>query len=197
MRKEIQALEENGTWTVEDLPVGKKAIGSKWVYKIKYNSDGSIERCKARLVILGNNQKEGIDYHETFAPTAKMATIRTFLAVATANNCVLHQMDVQNAFLHGDLTEEVFMKMPPGFASKSPGKVCRLRRSLYGLRQAPRCWFAKLANSLKTYGFHQSYSDYSFFAFREQHVQIHVLVYVDDLIISGNDARLCSELRNI
>ena len=188
MRKEIQALEENGTWTVEDLPVGKKAIGSKWVYKIKYNSDGSIERCKARLVILGNNQKEGIDYHETFAPTAKMATIRTFLAVAAAKNWELHQLDVQNAFLHGDLTEEVFMKMPPGFASITPGKVCRLRRSLYGLHQAPRCWFAKLADSLKTYGFHQSYSDYSLFAFHEQYVQIHVLVYADDLIISGNDA---------
>jgi hypothetical protein len=118
------------------------------VYKIKYNSNGSIERCKARLVILGNNQVEGIDYYETFAPTVKMATVHTFLMVAVAKNWELHQMDVHNTFLHGDLTEEVYMHMPPGFASPSPGKACRLRKSLYGLHQSPHCWFAKLAASL-------------------------------------------------
>lgn len=144
MRKEIQALEDNGTWTVEDLPSGKKAIGNKWVYKIKYNSDGSVERCKARLVILGNKQVEGLDYNETFAPTAKMVTVRIFLAIAAAKHWELHQMDVHNAFLHGELDEEVYMKMPLGFTSSTPNKECRLRKSLYGLRQAPRCWFAKL-----------------------------------------------------
>ena len=123
MKEEIQALEDNGTWTTEDLPLGKKAIGCKWIYKIKYNSDGSIERHKARLVIHGNRQVEGVDYNETFAPTAKMVTVRTFLAIAAAKNFQLHQMDVRNAFLHGDLEEEVYMKLPPGFEKKSPGKV--------------------------------------------------------------------------
>lgn len=130
MRKEIQALEDNETQTVEDLPLGKQAIGSEWVYKIKYNYDGSVERCKAHLVILGNKQVESIDYNETFAPTTKMVTVQTFLAVAAARNWDLYQMDVHNAFLHGELDEEAYMKMPPSFASPTPGKVCRLRRSL-------------------------------------------------------------------
>ncbi|PNX60707.1 chloroplastic group IIA intron splicing facilitator CRS1 chloroplastic-like, partial [Trifolium pratense] len=149
MQQEIQALESNGTWTFEPLPPGKKAIGCKWVYKIKYHSDGSVERFKARLVILGNNQIEGLDYNETFAPVAKMVTVRMFLAVAVAKQWELHQMDVHNAFLHGDLEEEVYMKLPPGFHSSTPGHVCRLRKSLYGLRQAPRCWFSKLTGALK------------------------------------------------
>ena len=187
MRNEIQALEDNETWTVEDLPLGKKAIGSKWVYKIKYNSDGSIERCKTCLVILGNKQVEDIDYNETFARTAKMVTVRTFLAIAVAKGWELHQMDVHNAFLHGELEEEVYMQMPPGFMSLTPGKVYRLRNTLYGLRQAPRCWFAKLAAALTGYGFKQSYSDYLLFTYEAQHIQLNVLVYVDDIIISGND----------
>ena len=115
------------------MPSGKKAIGSKWVYKIKYNFDGSIERCKTRLVILGNKQVEGIDYNETFAQTAKIVIVRTFLAVATTKGWEQHQVDVHSAFLHDELDEEVYMQMPSGFASPTPGKVCRLRKSLYGL----------------------------------------------------------------
>ncbi|XP_057252225.1 retrovirus-related Pol polyprotein from transposon RE1 [Beta vulgaris subsp. vulgaris] len=188
MTNEISALEKNGTWTMEPLPAGKKALGSKWVYKIKYNSDGSIERFKARLVVFGNHQTEGLDYTETFAPVAKMVTVRAFLAIAASKNWELHQMDVHNAFLHGDLSEEVYMKLPPGFQSPSSNMVCRLRKSLYGLKQAPRCWFAKLISALKTYGFCQSYSDYSLFTYTKSGVQINVLVYVDDLILSGNDS---------
>ncbi|GAU34891.1 hypothetical protein TSUD_144220 [Trifolium subterraneum] len=121
MRQEIQALEDNNTWTMCPLPVNKKALGCKWVYKIKYHSDGTIERFKARLVILGNHQVEGIDYTETFAPVAKMVTVRIVLSVAAAKRWELHQMDVHNAFLHGDLQEEVFMKPPPGFRPSQPG----------------------------------------------------------------------------
>ena len=101
--------------------------------KIKYNYDGSIERCKACLVILGNKQVEDIDYNETFAPTTKMVTVQTFLAVAAVKGWELHQMDVHNAFLHGELDEKVYMQMPPGFVFPTLGKVCRLRKSLYGL----------------------------------------------------------------
>ncbi|XP_074300576.1 uncharacterized protein LOC141631855 [Silene latifolia] len=162
---EITALENNGTWELTGLPHGKKALGCRWVYKIKYKSDGSVERFKARLVIFGNHQVEGIDYGETFPPVVKMVTVRTLLTVSAIKNWGLHQMDVHNAFLHGDLSEEVYMKLPPGFSQGKEGKVCRLRKSLYGLRQAPRCWFAKSGAALRDYGFIQSHSDYSLFSY--------------------------------
>jgi len=108
------------------LPSGKKAVGCKWVYKIKYHSDGTMERYKTLLVILGNHQVEGIDYTETFAPVAKMVTVRTFLAIAAAQIGEIHQMDVHNAFFHGDLQEEVYTKLAPGFQVASLGKVCKL-----------------------------------------------------------------------
>ncbi|RVX14877.1 Retrovirus-related Pol polyprotein from transposon RE2 [Vitis vinifera] len=188
MHEEIRALEENGTWTLEPLPKGKRVLGSQWVYRTKYFSNGDIERLKSRLVVLGNHQEAGIDYHETFSPVAKMTTVHAFLAITASKNWELHQMDVHNAFFHGDLEEEVYMKLPPGFEHSDPNLVCRLRKSLYGLKQASRCWFAKSVTALKGYGFLQSYSDYSLFTYTKGNVQINVLVYVDDLIISGNDS---------
>lgn len=159
MHHEIKALEDNGTWSMESLSPGKRALGSRWVYKVKYNSDGSIERLKARIVVFSNHQVAVIDYTDTFDPVAKMTTVRAFLVVVAAKNLELHQMEVHNAFFHGDLSDEVYMKLPPGFHSAKPNQVCRLRKPLYGLKQAPRCWFAKLAHSLKSYGFQQSYFD--------------------------------------
>ncbi|CAM8998803.1 unnamed protein product [Rhodiola kirilowii] len=189
MRSEIDALVLNHTWDLVDLPPGKKAIGCRWVYTIKFHSDGTIERFKARLVALGNRQKEGVDYDETFAPVVKMTTVRLFLKVAAVKQWEVHQMDVHNAFLHGDLEEEVYMKLPPGFHNDTGvEKVCKLKKSLYGLKQAPRCWFSKLATALKVYGFTQSKSDYSLFSLVRDGMQLYVLVYVDDLLVGGNDS---------
>lgn len=134
MRHEIDALELNHTWDLVELPPGKVALGCKWVYRIKLKADGTLERHKSRLVVLGNNQIKGIDYEETFAPIAKMTTVRIFLDIAAKQDYEVHQMDVHNAFLHGDLDEEVYMKLSPGFRSDSDTRVCRLRKSLYGLR---------------------------------------------------------------
>lgn len=170
MRSEVDALELNHTWDLVDLPPEKIAIGSMWVYKIKLRADGSLERYKARLVALGNNQVAGVDYGETFALVAKMSTVRIFLDIAAKQDYEVHQMDVHNAFLHGDLDEEVYMKLPPGFRSDSDKRVCRLRKSLYSLKQAPRCWFAKLAAALRTFGFTQARADYSLFVYSKNGV---------------------------
>ncbi|GKV43433.1 hypothetical protein SLEP1_g50721 [Rubroshorea leprosula] len=195
MRKEITALEENGTWTLERLPPDKRAIDSKWVYKIKYKPDGSIERYKARLVAKGFTQIEGLDYHETFAPVAKLVTVRVLLALASIRRWKLHQLDVNNAFLQGDLQEEVYMKIPQGFTCRNSNIVCRLRKSLYGLKQASRNWFEKFTNCLKATGFVQSLADYSLFTFTHNHSFIAVLIYVDDIIITGNDTTRINALK--
>lgn len=187
MGREIKSQEAAGTFYLTELPPGKQAIASRWIYTNKYYADGSLERHKARLVIRGDKQVEGRDYEETFAPVAKMTTIRMFLKVAAVKRWEVHQMDVHNAFLHGELEEEVYMKLPLGFQSQKKNVVCRLRKALYGLKQAPRCWFAKLTTALRGYGFSQEYADYSLFTLVRAEVRLYVLIYVDDLLIGGND----------
>jgi Reverse transcriptase (RNA-dependent DNA polymerase) len=139
MLEELGALDKNETWELVSLPPGKKAVGCKWVFTVKQNPEGRVERYKARLVAKGYNQTYGIDYDETFAPVANMSTIRTLISLAANGRWKLHQLDVKNAFLHGDLLEEVYMEVPPGFGTKQTvGKVCRLKKSLYGLKQSHR-----------------------------------------------------------
>ena len=134
MQEELTALQTNHTWDIVTCPSSIKPIGCKWVYSVKLKSDGSLDRYKARLVALGNRQEYGIDYEETFAPVAKMTTVRTVLAIAASQSWPLYQMDVKNAFLHGDLKEEVYMRLPNGIPSSSKTDVARLRRSLYDLK---------------------------------------------------------------
>lgn len=142
-------LEQHGTWSLTQLPIGKRVLGNKWVYKIKCKADGSVERYKIRLIVLGNTQREGVYFQETFAPIAKMVTVQTLLSVASVRNWPVHQMDIHNAFLHGDLEEEVYMRPPVGFQTVDLHHVCRLKKSLYLLQQAPRCWFSKLTIALR------------------------------------------------
>lgn len=164
MQVEIKALEENHIWSITDLPPDKHSIGCKWVFKVKYLASGAVERYKARLVAKGFNQKEGLDYSETFSLVAKMVTVRSVLVVASAKHWLVFQMDVHNAFLQGDLFEAVYMVVPPSFCRQGEsGKVCKLHKSLYGLKQAPRQWNLKLTEALLQLGFVQSHYDYSRF----------------------------------
>lgn len=192
MSAEISALKTNKTWIVTDLPPNKHPVGCKWVYKIKCKADGSIERYKAQLVAKGYTQCEGLDYHDTFSPLAKMTTIRCILALAAAKNWVLHLLDVNNAFLHGELNEEVYMNMPSGFGIKGESKVCRLTKSLYGLKQASRQWFSKFSSTPIDLGFVQSKADYSLFTRPQGSSYIALLIYVDDVAIASNDSNAMS-----
>ncbi|CAN1165361.1 Retrovirus-related Pol polyprotein from transposon TNT 1-94 [Linum perenne] len=196
MQEELQALEDNGTWTVTELPSGKRSIGCKWVYKIKRNPDGSIERYKARLVAKGFTQVYGVDFTDTFSPVAKINSVKALLAVAAVKNWHLHQMDVSNAFLHGDLDEEVYMDLPQGLEVQRKGKmVCKLVKSLYGLKQASRMWFIKLTTALKNEGFKQSASDHSVFIYTVNDSILILLVYVDDIILASNDLKLVEDVK--
>jgi hypothetical protein len=145
MTEELQALEKTHTWDLVDLPRGKSAIGCKCFYKIKTKSYGTIEWYKAHLVTKGYAQEYEIDYEETFAHVARIISVHSLLAIAAVHQWPLFQMDVKNAFLNGDLNEEVYMQTPPGY-SNCLNKVCLLRRALYSLKQAPRAWFAKFSN---------------------------------------------------
>ncbi|KAJ0596006.1 putative RNA-directed DNA polymerase [Helianthus annuus] len=163
MNLEMEALLKNQTWELVELPVGRKPIGCKWVYRIKYKSNGEIERYKARLVAKGYNQREGIDFGETFSPVVKMVSIRCVLSLAVQNGWTLYQLDINNAFLYGSISENVYMTLPEGYYDENNTKVCKLVKSLYGLKQAPRKWNEKLNNVLVKVGFIQSSCDHSLY----------------------------------
>ena len=150
MKEELDALHKTRTWDLVDRLPGKSAVGCKWIYKIKTRSDGTVDRYKARLVARGFTQEYEIDYEETFAPVARLSSVRTLIAISAARRWPLFQMDVKNAFLNGELAEEVYMKLPPGYSQPPgfPNRVCRLRRALYGLKQAPRAWFEKFNSTI-------------------------------------------------
>jgi hypothetical protein len=194
MKEELDALHKNNTWDMVDLPPGKSVVGCKWVYKSKTCSDGTVDRYKARLVARGFTQEYGVDYEETFAPVARLTSVRALLAVAASRHWSLCQMDVKNAFLNGDLSEEVYMQLPPGL-SHSTNKVCRLRRALYGLKQAPRAWFAKFSTTISRLGYSISPYDSALFIRRTDRGTILLLLYVDDMIITGDDITGIQELK--
>lgn len=197
MQAEISALENTGTWKLVDLPPNVKPIGCKWIYKIKHHADGSIERYRARLVAKGYTQVEGLDYFDTYSPVAKLTTVRTVIALASINHWHIHQLDVNNAFLHGDLQEDVYMLVPPGITTSKPNQVCKLLKSLYGLKQASRKWYEKLTSLLIQHQYIQSNADHSLFIKKTDTSFTALLVYVDDVIIIGDSLDEFTFIKNI
>ncbi|CAI7824608.1 unnamed protein product [Closterium sp. NIES-53] len=190
MESELKSIEENGTWELVELPEGRKAITSKWLFKIKSDANGNIERYKSRLVAKGYQQKEKVDYKEMFAPVVKP---RTLLAGATIKVWVVKQMDVTTAFLNGVLEEEIFMAQPEGFDDGS-GRVLKLKKALYGQKQAPRQWYLKLRGVLEEICFTPSTVDHSLFMLGEGEQRSFMVVYVDDILIFSPSSDLVKEV---
>ena len=181
MEREMKSLYENDVWCLVELPKDRKAVGSKWMFKFKVGANGSVERYKARLVAQGFSQKFGLDYDETFCPVVHFESVRTVIGMAVQNSLKMHQLDVATAFLNGELEEEVFMKQPEGFASKGQEHlVCKLNRSIYGLKQSPRCWNSALDNHLNKMDFTQTTSDPCLYIATEGEMFV-IAVYVDDI----------------
>ncbi|GJY36216.1 ribonuclease H-like domain-containing protein [Tanacetum coccineum] len=191
MLDEYNALITNGTWVLVPRPANVNVVRSMWLFKHKFNADGSLSRYKARLVANGRSQQQGIDCDETFSPVVKPATIRTVLSLAVSREWPIHQLDVKNAFLHGHLTETVYMHQPPGFVdSVHPDYVCHLQRSLYGLKQAPRAWFQRFASFVTRIGFQHSKTDTSLFVFHRGPDVAYLLLYVDDIILTASSTSI-------
>ena len=195
MFEEISSLNSHHTWDLVDLPDGRNLVGCKWVYKTKYKANGQIDRFKARLVAQGYSQEAGVDYDEVFAPVARYKSIRSVLAIANQLNLEVHQMDVKSAFLNGELEDEIFMKQPNGFVDKRyPAKVCKLNKSLYGLKQSARCWNLMIDEYLKSLNYIQNKADPCIYYRTEvvdrKEVIMIVAVYVDDTIICSNNINM-------
>ena len=196
METEMKSLIESNVWDLVELPPGRKTVGSKWVFKKKTGADGSVQRYKARLVAQGYTQKYGTDYNETFCPVVRQESLRLLITLSVQYGLKLHQVDVATAFLNGTLEEEILMKQPEGFEVKGKEHlVCKLKSSIYGLKQSPRCWNAALDNQLKEMGFTQSENDPCIYHKNIGGEMFYIAVYVDDIILAGKQKELSVKSR--
>ncbi|GJW86846.1 putative ribonuclease H-like domain-containing protein [Tanacetum coccineum] len=198
MQEELLQFKLQQVWTLVDLPHGKRAIGTKWVYRNKKDERGIVIRNKARLVAQGYTQEEGIDYDEVFAPVARIKAIRLFLAYASFKDFIVYQMDVKSAFLYGKIKEEVYVCQPPGFEDPEfPDRVYKVEKALYGLHQAPRAWYETLSTYLLDNGFQRGQIDKTLFIKRVKSDILLVQVYVDDIIFGSTKKELCTEFEKL
>ena len=196
MQDEHKSLLDNKTWELVDLPKGRKAIDTKWVLKKKLNASGQVERYKARLVAKGFRQIPGRDYHETFAPVAKMASFKVLLALSGTFKLKLEHLDVKTAFLQGDLEETIYMKQPRYFEKAGEEhKVCQLKKSLYGLKQSPRCWNKKLHQTLQSCGLQRTNADHCMYVLRRGGDVAILVIWVDDMVLGCNSETLSKEIK--
>jgi hypothetical protein len=184
MEEEMASLIENKTWEVKEVPQGVKPVPVKWVFKMKRDQHGNIERYKVRVCAKGFKQTKGVDFEEVFAPVSRQVTLRTLLAVAAAKDLEVDQLDVKTTFLNGDLEEEIWMEQPEGFEIGEKDRACHLQKALYELKQAPRAWHLKLTREMGTLGFETSSADPALFVKRYERT-VYVAVWVDDCLVVG------------
>ena len=188
MELELASHAENNTWTLSPLPPGRKCVSSKWVFTHKHDAQGNVVKHKARLVAVGTTQKHGVDYTDTFSPVARWETIRLLLSIALERRWIVDQLDVTTAFLYGTIDHEIYMKQPPGFVDHdNPNYVCKLNRSIYGLKQSPRIWNARLSDCVKQFGLIQSQLDPCIFY--SQTNDLLFVEFVDDILVTGTPER--------
>ena len=190
-RDELGSFEELGVWKLVPLPRGRKAVGTRWVYDVKVDTEGVVEKYKARLVAQGFSQQQGIDFNETFAPTMHIKTARVLVALAARLGLEIKQYDVSTAFLHASLAEEVYVKQPPGHVTKGKEEwVYKLKKAMYGLKNAPKAYSDHFMSLLKNLGFTQSASDECLWTLRKGEHFLHYLFHVDDIMVVGNNTVL-------
>ncbi|KAK8670697.1 hypothetical protein V6N13_037315 [Hibiscus sabdariffa] len=188
MRSKMDSMSDNQVWTLVEPPEGIKPIGCKWVFKKKTDMDGNVLTYKGRLVAKGYRQIHGIDYDETFSPVAMFKSIRILLAIDAFHDYEIWQMDVKTAFLNGKLEEDVYMTQPEGFVTpENAGKVCKLQRSIYGLKQASRSWNLRFNDAIKEFGFIRNEDEPCVYKKFSGSIVSFLILYVDDILIIGND----------
>ncbi|KAK1650752.1 hypothetical protein QYE76_068557, partial [Lolium multiflorum] len=196
MKSEMGSMYDNKVWTLVDLPDSRKAVENKWIFKRKTDADGNITVYKARLVAKGFRQIQGVDYDETFSPVAKLKSMRILLAIAAFFDYEIWQMDVKTAFLNGDIEEELYMVQPKGFVDpKNADKVCKLQRSIYGLKQASRSWNRRFDKVIKDFGFIQCHGEACIYKKVSGSSVAFLILYVDDILLIGNDIELLSSVK--
>ncbi|KAL3613382.1 hypothetical protein CASFOL_042795 [Castilleja foliolosa] len=196
MNEEYKSMQDNKVWDLVPLPEGKKPIGCKWIFKTKRDSKGNVERYKARLVAKGFTQKEGIDFTETFSPVSSKDSLRIMMALVAHFDLELHQMDVKTAFLNGDIDETIYMVQPENFVfGDSKQMVCKLKKSIYGLKQASRQWYHKFHQVIISFGFEKNIvEDCAYLKFSGSNFVLMVL-YVDDILLAANNKEMLYETK--
>lgn len=198
MRTEMSSLEKNGTWSLVDLPVGAKAIETKWVFALKRDAKGNIERYKARLVAKGCSQRFGIDYTDTFSPVARYATIRLVISLAVQWRMHLHHIDVNSAYLNSDIQHDIYIRQPKEFVDlKNPGQVLKLHKAIYGLKQSGKEWNDNLDSFLHQIGFVQSVNEPCLYKSTIRGELVLITVYVDDLLIACRDKEIIVTVKKL
>jgi hypothetical protein len=193
----MESILTNGTWEICDLPIGCKPVGCKWIFKKNLKPDGTVDNYKARLVAKGFTQKKVEDYFDTYSPVARLITIRVLIALAASHDLLIHQMDVKTTFLNGELDEEIYMKQLEGFVTHGhENMVCRLRKCLYGLKQALKQWHEKFDKTLTSAGFVVNEADTCVYYQFVGSKGVILCLYLDDILIFGTNVVVINDVKS-